>query len=337
MMTDRDKKEEADSAVDDNPSIVNSATIRCLLSLRNLLFSNGIPHETFTAGLRVVVQLHDSCPFIDAASFIDRDGQKCVFPQDLTLYLNTMMFKCAAQPGLSRVLLSIMDFSKASIRTRSALETHAGPNNEKGWMVNKTVEECLLDHCWEHGSIMIGVDDALKNEFDHADDKDGYNSPGAPGIMSDPQRRIRNDDQIIFLSRTSNPQSYSAPQTFIKAGEQLKEDPSRDVQKRASFSEPEPVHLLLCGWRSEWTKDMSRFKNRLAECSMNLPLKSTVTCVNVFTHEDFKSLIAHDTKKLGFSGKESWTNTSFPHVTLLHHQADPVNYHQVTCVLAQTD
>ena len=48
------------------------------------------------------------------------------------------MFTCAAQPGLSRVVMNVIDFDGISIRTRNAKQVSAGPNNEAGWMIGKT-------------------------------------------------------------------------------------------------------------------------------------------------------------------------------------------------------
>ena len=161
MMTEKDEKEEEESANEDGKGILpNSATLRCLLSLRNIIYSNSnLPNETFTPDLRVVIQLHAECPFIEAAGFLDLKGLNCVFPQDLSKYLNISMFQCAGQPGLSRVLMEIMNFGDVAIRSRTPALTHGGPSNEIGWMLNKTVGICMREHSWIDGSIMLGVDD----------------------------------------------------------------------------------------------------------------------------------------------------------------------------------
>ena len=120
-MTERDEAESNENKIDpssDKRVIQNSATIRTLLSLRNIVYSKGLSHgsisENWTHDLRVVVQLQAACKFIDAATFMSPEGGPCVYPQDLTVYLNTLMFHCASQPGLSRVLITIMDFDGVS-------------------------------------------------------------------------------------------------------------------------------------------------------------------------------------------------------------------------------
>ena len=331
MMTQRDVEEAEHSKMgEDVPCIQNSATIRCLLSLRNLLYSHGDPVETFTDDLRVVVQLEGPCSFIDAASFIGPDGQGCVYPQDLTIYLNTMMFRCAAQPGLSRVLMSIMDFHGVAIRTRSAKQTCGGPDNEIGWMIGKTVQECLLGHCWEKGSLMIGVDDEKRQMWDDNTGSKSYAMKDAPGVMGDPQRVIKDSDHIIFLSHTSNPQAFNAAD-YVPAGEKLLNNSDVKKQRDTPEERATALHMLLCGWRPEWSSDMRRFRNRITDIASNLPKGSTVTCINVMPKETFGELIMKD-PRLGFKGsiEDGWTCEAFgKDKWVKHFCADPVIYQQV--------
>ena len=207
-MTQRDK-EEQDMSLDEGgqPTIGNSATLRALLALRNVVYSHGrTPGQRMKPGFRVVVQLQEGCPFVDAAAFMAPDGSQCLYAQDLSPFLNTTMFTCAAQPGLSRVLMTVIDFDGISIRTRSARQVNAGPSNAPGWMVGKSVRRCLLEHGWADGSVMLGVDDANLNQWDGGDDGDGtYNSIGAPGIMSDPNRIVDPTDASKFSSLSIHP------------------------------------------------------------------------------------------------------------------------------------
>ncbi len=147
-----------------------------------MVYSNGDkPGFAMKPGFRCVVQLQEACPFINASAFIAPDGSQCLYAQDLSPFLNTTMFTCAAQPGLSRVLMSVIDFDGISIRTRAAKQVNAGPKNQGGWMVGKTVRQCLLEHGWADGSVMLGVDDENLNQWDGKEDGDGtYNSVGAP-------------------------------------------------------------------------------------------------------------------------------------------------------------
>ena len=72
MMTDVDAAE-----ADEEGAITNSATIRCVLALRNTVYSNGGPalaNKLFKKDLRVVVHLSGTCPFISGASFLAPAG-----------------------------------------------------------------------------------------------------------------------------------------------------------------------------------------------------------------------------------------------------------------------
>ena len=63
MMTDRDK-EEQDLSLDEDgqPTIGNSATLRTVLALRNVVYSDGhLPGSRMKDGFRVVVQLQEAC------------------------------------------------------------------------------------------------------------------------------------------------------------------------------------------------------------------------------------------------------------------------------------
>jgi hypothetical protein len=45
-----------------------------------------------------------------AAAVVSPQGRSCLFPQDLSMAINTLLFVCAAKPGLSRVLMSLYNF-----------------------------------------------------------------------------------------------------------------------------------------------------------------------------------------------------------------------------------
>jgi hypothetical protein len=114
MMTDVDEEETKEN------NFKNSATLRCLLSVRNIIYSKGLAkpggmEASWNPKLRVVVQLRAACDFIDAANFTSPTGTPCVHSQDLTVYLNTVLFRCASQPGLSRVLSNIIDVSYLAV------------------------------------------------------------------------------------------------------------------------------------------------------------------------------------------------------------------------------
>lgn len=149
MMTDVDEEEEAASV----GRVSNSATVRTVLALRNVVFSNGLDVATsFQPDLRVVVQLSRSCNYLKHASFVALDGHNCLYPQDLSKcvfsfncnihgagkssvvaifilltlifafpartyrYVNSLLFFCSTKPGLSRVMMNLLDFEHSAIR-----------------------------------------------------------------------------------------------------------------------------------------------------------------------------------------------------------------------------
>ena len=51
---------------------------------------------------------------------------------DLRDFLNTLMFECAIKPGLSRVLVELLNFETASFRCRPVAGLHATAENKLG-------------------------------------------------------------------------------------------------------------------------------------------------------------------------------------------------------------
>ena len=137
MMTEQDEKEEDES---DN-MIFNGATLRSCLALRHVLFTN--PYDSGGEGvhpdLRVVLQMTKPSEYVDAACFKHADDMRdVIIPMDLSLFLNSLMFTCAAQPGLSKIILSMLDFEGNAIRRRRAKNLRSGPENAYGDCVGKT-------------------------------------------------------------------------------------------------------------------------------------------------------------------------------------------------------
>ena len=199
MMTEVDKSEQPEGAS------ANSATIRTILALRNVIYSDGNAAKTFDNQLRVVVQLSEACQFMQAAAIVSPRGRSCLFPMDLQMSINTLLFVCAAKPGLSRVLMSLYNFEGVAIRCREARQLRGGPFNTLGWFVGKSMRDAIHHHHWTDG-VVIGVADNLfgisvkptgKNQ--QMDNRHGG------GIVNNPKRRIAATDSLIFVSPTSSP------------------------------------------------------------------------------------------------------------------------------------
>jgi len=86
-----------------------------------------------------VVQLSKRCEFLSAVEFAAPDGHHVVWPQDIAVFVNAMLFYCATKPGLSRIYISLLDFRGWSIRTGKAGKMRAGPGFKEGWFVGKTM------------------------------------------------------------------------------------------------------------------------------------------------------------------------------------------------------
>ena len=232
MLTEMDEEEAEQS----KGATSNSASIRCLLSLRNgtalvkarspfpssatphalgahhpmllcpVIYSNGVDGPSVTAafprGLRVVCQLHEPCPFLHAASIVGPDERSCLFPMDLSKTINVLMFYCAAKPGLSRVIMQLFNFDGVAIRCRKARHCRAGPKGGSvGWLVGKTMRHAMLNSCWVDG-IIIGVADVTFG--DGSGVENDYEKNGG-GVCGDPDRVIVPTDFVIFVSSTSSP------------------------------------------------------------------------------------------------------------------------------------
>jgi hypothetical protein len=55
-----------------------------------------------------------------------------VYPLDLHLFLNSLLFGCVSQPGLAKVLLKLLDFEGNTIRRRKAQNLRGGEDNRYG-------------------------------------------------------------------------------------------------------------------------------------------------------------------------------------------------------------
>ena len=77
-----------------------------------------------------------------------------IVPMDLTRFLNSLMFTCAAQPGLSRILMNMLDFEGKAIRRRKASELCGGPDNSPRYCIDKTFGQIRIQYS---NSVFIGL------------------------------------------------------------------------------------------------------------------------------------------------------------------------------------
>jgi len=236
------------------------------------------------------------------------------------------MFFCAAKPGLSRVIMDVLDFQSASIRCRPAVTLRAGPNFEVGWCVGKTIREVLLSNCWDN-AIALGCDDDVLNVFDGVHDTDGtYNTKHAAGIMGDPNRVVKDSDTIIFLSKTSTPQVDFFNQPDFKQQAEANKLEMTQVKPHKNATKD----VLICGWRNAWDDEPDRIKLLISDVYSDLGPGSTVTFATRKPRIAFNKLFM--TSNLGFKIKgDNWAieGKEFEGLEIRHYGCDPVKVSQM--------
>lgn len=260
MMTEDDKAEEDLS----EGAIANGSTLRVLLALRHVLLAN----KGLMAIRNIVMQLSAPSTYIDAACFRNEREAVVVYPLDLSVFLNSLMFSCGATPRLAKTILELVNFDGFSIRRRKS--TLLVP----GGVVGLTFREAMnrVDN-----AVLIGVCDA-----------DEANRPG-DGLVPDPERKIGPNDLIIFVAVSSLP-------------DELEDGPAKVARDDAAARKLEPAdpdvaartyrkNLLICGWRPIWTDDPKRLVSRLEQLTGDLEAGSTLTFVNRVPPELFGELL----------------------------------------------
>ena len=153
----------------------NGATIRTVLALRHNLLSNSnyvnhleqgfeVAHEDGNTiytnngnNVRIVVQLSAQCRYHRALEFRSPiSHQQLLYPMDLSLFLNKLLFWCTAKPGLAKVLTTIINFEDTAIRCRPAYmleltDTDAKDATDKNGLVGKTMKEAIIGARWWDG------------------------------------------------------------------------------------------------------------------------------------------------------------------------------------------
>jgi len=178
MMTEADARE---AAADPGSRIPHSATLRTVLALRNVVFSNGAHlARAFNPDLRVVVQLSDGGlgdalsgggslgesgsvggAILRGCSLPSPEGRDCLFAQDVTAAADALLFGCCGAPCLSRVVMGLLDFQGDAVRSRLAGQLFAGKAGALGWCVGKSARSVMLHHGWANGVFLGVVDGSL--------------------------------------------------------------------------------------------------------------------------------------------------------------------------------
>lgn len=259
QMTEEDRLEEEAQ----EGTVQNGATLRSLLAVRTALFS--CHAMTNLLDLRIVVQLASSSKAIEAATFKDPNGRQVVYLQDLSVFLNSMMFLCATQQGLAEVLMDLIGFDGMAIRLRK-VDTFTDKGRH---LIGKTVQEAAV--AWEDG-IILGVIQSRSSPLCDLDP--------TLGIAPTAERPIQSTDRVIFVSDSSMPiPSKVADDLEIPAPTAI-----------CSETETAPENMLVSGWRKEWDEPR-RFGMRLNSINEDCNAGSWICFMNMKKFEDFKELM----------------------------------------------
>jgi hypothetical protein len=284
MMTVKDTEEEDES----DGKIFNGATLRTCLALRNVLFTNKYSEaHDINPDLRIVMQMLHPSEYVDAALFKHPNGQNVVIPMDLSVFLNSLMFKCAAQPGLSEVILSILNFEGSAIRRRKAKNLRSGPNNAYGDCIGKTFKDMRTQFS---KAVFIGIV-----------------RPGMPvdkmgrrgfGLCPDPMTIIEPDDLLIFIGPKSSPvHSFEMKGTFagyVAEAEKIAEANPDIEANRIEFGLTNSkilANTLVCGWRPVWLERPERLFARISEIVSQRKSGSMITFLNAVDVADFARMV----------------------------------------------
>eukprot|EP00931_Biecheleriopsis_adriatica_P105744 TRINITY_DN8027_c0_g1_i1.p1 TRINITY_DN8027_c0_g1~~TRINITY_DN8027_c0_g1_i1.p1 ORF type:complete len:993 (-),score=174.92 TRINITY_DN8027_c0_g1_i1:97-3075(-) len=277
MMTHRDAEEREAS----DGMIENATTIRTILALRRVLFSdqNILNGGTFHDDFRIIVQTSQFTEYMEAAYFRAPDGRQIIYPVDLSQFLNGLMFSCATQPGLAKVLMELFNFEKPSIRKRKVRNFVGGPDQKPGYFINKTFEEAShqVENC-----VLIGVLDPEQAA------KTRTHALGDGIVPLDPEnRRLQPHDLLIFIGLKSMPDSDVSG---ARKAEEYAQQASK-VVKRASQVELQEKHVLVLGWRQVWSTNTKRFAGRIHDMVVNLKSGSSIVFINQMPSEDFIEIV----------------------------------------------
>ena len=285
MMTERDANELEES----DGQLHNGATLRTALAIRHVLFTNPYSGAADVhPELRVVMQMSSASAYVDAACFTHANGDDAIIPMDLSRFLNSLMFICAAQPGLSRILLSMLDFEGKSIRRRRAKNLRSGPNRRYGACVGKTFGETAKEF---KEAVLIGIiRTTMPDEEMRAN---GF------GLCPDPDVVIQPEDLIIFIGQRSSPvgggrKHRSAVESYVKeAGLIATEFPEieRDRAANAATKTKTRANLLVCGWRHVWEDSPRRLFARIAEVAKQRLAGSEIIFVNAVPPGEFGNIM----------------------------------------------
>ena len=277
MLTDQDNEEEDYS----EGSIHNGATLRCALALRHVIFGNSYQNLGLHPDLRIVLQMTSPSSYVNAVCFQNDWNNDVILPLDLSLFLNSLMFFCATQPGLASVLMEIIDFEGTAIRRRWAKYLRSGVSNAYGDCVGKKFKDVRKQFKKAIFIVIVRPSAQTREE----------NIKAKLGICPDPDTIIEENDLLIFIGPRSNPKHdikmVDTMNGYLSTARNLMEQYNPQGKK----DQDTLTHVLICGWRPVWEESSERFRRRVVDLMTHRSHGSTITLLNGVEKDRFVSLM----------------------------------------------
>ena len=335
MLTAQDNIEEDHS----HGNVHNGATLRCTLALRHVMYTNKFSDtQQMNPNLRIILHMTSPSSFVDAANFKNDDGINVVHPMDLSVFLNTLMFTCANQPGLANVLMNMLNFEGKAIRRRKAQNLRSGEEDALGDCIGKTFKELKEQFTLAVfiGVIRPSVRGKLKSK------ERGF------GLCPDPSLVIQEDDLLVFIGPRSNPKhDFHMVESMHEYADEAKEILSKYNLSGESMLDIES-HTLLLGWRGVWEKNPSRFVARLTDLIKVKRPGSSIIMINAIENDS----LAEYLKTGGYSRCEDTVykgtdyesknctyahDTLYPGVKIIHVVGDAARPHLLLPIIMSTE
>ena len=270
--------------------IQNGGTIAGMLALRHVLYSGDRPMDP---DLRVSVQLSEPSRYCESAGITSQAGEPIVQFRDLSALLNSLMFSCAVTPGLSKVLLELINFEGPALRARDAPQLRGGPDGAVGGLVGLTMRAASA--MWLDG-ILVGVGDAV------------VTAGAGGGFAGDPERVIRASDRLLFVSSGSHPHALDSATraSYEQRAAKLVEEAATpaNTAKRLLYgasglgrsgdvdAPKREVAILVCGWRAKWNSSTTALRARVDDLAQQLtPGPARIIFLNLVDSEAFANLM----------------------------------------------
>lgn len=269
----------------------NGATLRTLLAIRYCLNTHRYsPRLNINPDLRIVIQLSSPSYYIDAACFTDSNGRNIVYPLDLSLFSNAMLFNTAVYPGMARIFTGLLDFERTSFRRRFAKNLRGGPDGKYGYFIGKKFSDVHYEYT---KAIFVGI---IKPRIT---DHDRNVSEGL-GLCPDMNTIVEQDDLLVFIGPKPTPthsiEMHNRNKRYsVDADNMLQMIRERNEREGINMSDVDLIEkrcILVFGWKKSW-ESLSRdvIHSRILYIAKYSRDGSIMVFVNNVNQETFKRLI----------------------------------------------